>query len=74
MVEPVQARVTGAGDLSELAERGAVAFDALGWPQGEGIVQLEVQDDMSLPLLVLWPAGAPSPAVRRLRAGMTTVA
>lgn len=73
-VEPVQARVTGAGDHTELAERGAVALTPVGWPAGKGIVELPVEDDISLPLLVLWPAGAPSPAVRRLRAGMTTVA
>ncbi len=48
VVEPVQARVTGAGDLSELAERGAVALTPVGWPQGEGSVQLDVLDEMSL--------------------------
>jgi hypothetical protein len=27
---------------------------------------------VTLPLVVLWPAGLPSPAVRRLREGMAT--
>ena len=33
---------------------------------------MTIEDDISLPLLVLWPAGLPSPAVHRLRAGMGT--
>jgi DNA-binding transcriptional LysR family regulator len=71
-VEPVQAHVTGATDLSELARSDAVALMPEGWPDHDGIVQLPVEDDLSLPLLVLWPAGAPSPAVRRVREAMST--
>jgi hypothetical protein len=43
-----------------------------GWPEHDGIVQLTVEDDVSLPLLVLWPAGAPAPAARRVRERMST--
>jgi len=71
-VEPVQAHVTGATDLSELARSDAVALMPDGWPEHDGIVQLTVEDDVSLPLLVLWPVGAPSPAVRRVRERMST--
>jgi hypothetical protein len=73
-VSPVQARVTGATDLAELARSDAVALMPEGWPQHDGIVQLPVAEDVSLPLLVLWPAGAPSAAVRRVREGMSTPA
>jgi DNA-binding transcriptional LysR family regulator len=72
-VQPVQSRVTGAAGLSELAGSGAVALVPAGWPRGEGIVQLPLEDEVSLPLLVLWPAGAPPPAVHRVRAGMSTL-
>jgi DNA-binding transcriptional LysR family regulator len=71
-VEPVQAHVTGATDLSELARSDAVALMPDGWPEHDGIVQLTVEDDVSLPLLVLWSVGAPSPAVRRVRERMST--
>jgi DNA-binding transcriptional LysR family regulator len=71
-VEPVQARVTGATESSDLADMSAVALMPAGWPGGAGIVQLTIEDDVSLPLLVLWPAGVPSPAVRRVRARMST--
>jgi hypothetical protein len=42
-----------------------------GWLPGEENVVLALADDVSLPLLALWAAGAPSPAVQRLREGMT---
>ena len=42
------------------------------WPAGEGVVRVPVADEVTLPLLVLWPAGAPTAAVARLRAGMAT--
>ena len=71
-VQPVQARVTGAAELSELVEYGAVALVPAGSPRGGDIVQLPVEDDVSLPLLVLWLAGYPSPAVDRIRAGMSS--
>jgi DNA-binding transcriptional LysR family regulator len=70
-VEPVESRVTGSIALSELAERDAVALMPVGYPPIEGIAQVPLADDVTLPLLVLWPTGAPSPAVRRVRDGMT---
>jgi DNA-binding transcriptional LysR family regulator len=71
-VEPVEARVTGAQRLTELAERRAVALVPAGWPPTEGVVEVPVDDEMTLPLVALWPAGVPSPAVARVRAGMST--
>jgi DNA-binding transcriptional LysR family regulator len=73
-VEPVEARVTGDPALPELAELGAVALAPEGWRPTPGVVQLAVDDDVSLPLTVLWPAGAPSAAVQRVRAGMASAA
>jgi DNA-binding transcriptional LysR family regulator len=73
-VEPVEARVTGDPMLPELAELGAVALAPVGWRPTPEVVQLAVEDDVSLPLTVLWPAGAPSAAVRRVRAGMASPA
>ena len=73
-VEPVEARVTGATGFPDLLETGAVALVPAGSPAGDGIVEVPLEDDVSLPLLVLWLAGPLSPAVRRLRAGMSTAA
>jgi hypothetical protein len=70
-VEPVEARVTGGGAPAELADADAVALVPAGWPQGEH-ARVAIDDDVSLPLLVLWSAGLPPPAVARLRAGMGT--
>jgi DNA-binding transcriptional LysR family regulator len=70
-VEPVEAHVTGYGP-PELTEADAVSVVPLGWPAGRRNVQVSIEDDISLPLVVLWAAGAPSPAVRRLRAGMAS--
>jgi hypothetical protein len=71
-VDLVEARVTGATQPPELAETGAVAIVPSGWPSAEGSVRVEIQDDVSLPLLVLWPAGVPSPAAHRLRDRMSS--
>jgi DNA-binding transcriptional LysR family regulator len=71
-VEPVESHITGAGDPPDLTETGAVALMPAGWPAGEDNARMTIEDDISLPLLVLWPAGLPSPAVKRLRAGMGT--
>lgn len=73
-VEPVEARVTGDPGLSELAGAGAVALRPADIPPPDGIVQVALADDVSLPLVVLWPAGAPSAAVRRVRDAMSTSA
>lgn len=70
-VEPVEARVTGDPTLSELIELGAVALVPAGRPATAGIAQLGVSDDVTLPLLVLWPIGRASAAVRRTRERMS---
>jgi DNA-binding transcriptional LysR family regulator len=69
-VEPVEARVTGSATLGELVELGAVALVPAGWPPAEGIAQLAISDEITLPLVVLWPIGRASAAVRRTREGM----
>ena len=69
-VRPVRSPVTGASEPPDLAELGAVALVPAGWPPGPANVRVSLADDVSLPLLLLWPAGLPSPAVQRLRAGM----
>jgi hypothetical protein len=43
-----------------------------GWPSAEGIAQVPLEEDVTLPLLVLWPAGMLSRAVERVRAEMTS--
>jgi DNA-binding transcriptional LysR family regulator len=70
-VESVESRVTGSTGLAELAERDAVALMPAGWPPADDVAQVALADDVTLPLLVLWPTGAPSAAVRRVREGMT---
>jgi DNA-binding transcriptional LysR family regulator len=70
-VDLVEARVTGAAGLPELTEVGAVALVPEGWPRGEGVAELALADEVTLPLLVLWPTGAPAPAVQRVREGMS---
>jgi hypothetical protein len=69
----VQSRVTGAAHSSELVALGAVALMPAGAPAGDGTVTVAIDDDISLPLLVLWPAGIASPALRRVREGMSTL-
>jgi DNA-binding transcriptional LysR family regulator len=70
-VDPVEARVTGSPSLTELTDRDAVALIPAGWPPFEGVVQVPLAEEVTLPLLVLWAVGAPSAAVRRVREGMT---
>ncbi len=67
-VTPVQARVTGGVIASELADTDTVALLPEGWPPTEGITQLTLTDDLTLPLLILWPAGTCPPVVDRIRA------
>jgi hypothetical protein len=70
-VEPVESRITGSIGLTELAERDAVALMPVGYPPFRGIVQVPLAEEVTLPLLVLWPTGAPSAAVRRVRESMS---
>lgn len=72
LVTPVEARVTGAVALTDVPETGAVALMPEGWPPTEGVVQVPLADDVLLPLLVLWQAGLPSAAVRRIRERMVS--
>ncbi|MGH3669930.1 MAG: LysR substrate-binding domain-containing protein [Pseudonocardiaceae bacterium] len=73
-VETVQARVTGAAYAAELSGLGAVALMPAGWPPGEGVAGIPLEDDVALPLLMLWRAGIPTPAAERVRAGMASSA
>jgi DNA-binding transcriptional LysR family regulator len=73
-VEPVQARVLGGEQPLDLTGTGTVALMPAGWPTGEHNVRLPIDDEISLPLLVLWPAGRPPPAVERLRQAIATTA
>ena len=59
-------RVTGGTDMPELRETAAVALVPAGWPRLNGTVELTIEDEMSLPLLVLDLAGAKSQGVRRV--------
>jgi DNA-binding transcriptional LysR family regulator len=71
-VEPVESPVTGGGEPPDLDETGALALMPAGWPTGEHNARVTIEDDISLPLLLLWPGGVPPPAVYRLREGMGT--
>jgi DNA-binding transcriptional LysR family regulator len=73
-VEPVEARVTGATSLDELVATGGVMLRATGSAPAPGMVELPLDDDVTLPLVVLWRAGAPSAAVRRVRTAMSSSA
>jgi DNA-binding transcriptional LysR family regulator len=68
-VEPVEARVLG---LATLDPPDAVAIMAAGAIAADDTVDLEVADGLTLPLVVLWPAGTPTAAVVRIRAAMTS--
>ncbi|CAA9536553.1 MAG: hypothetical protein AVDCRST_MAG85-4178 [uncultured Solirubrobacteraceae bacterium] len=71
-VEVVESPVTGGGQPPALEEWGAVALVPAAWPAGSANVRLQVDDDVSLPLVLLWTMGLPSPAVQRLRSRMGT--
>jgi DNA-binding transcriptional LysR family regulator len=71
-VEPMQARITGRFSLAELRETDGVALVPAGWPATDGVVELAIEDDITLPLLLLWPAGPRSPAVRQILGAMST--
>jgi DNA-binding transcriptional LysR family regulator len=71
-VEPVQARIVGGGQPPDLASTDAIALLPAGWPAGEHNLRLPIADEITLPLLLLWPAGLPPPAVERIRGAMST--
>ncbi|WUI04137.1 LysR family transcriptional regulator [Spirillospora sp. NBC_00431] len=68
-VEPVRAQVTGVSTLPDLEELGAVALMPARWPHIDGITQIPLEDDVSLPLVML-THGKPTQAVSRIRSGM----
>lgn len=73
-VEAVVSRFTGAGAPSELADLEAVTLVPAGLPPDEGTVEvaIEAEEEVTLPLLVIWPVGPEPAAVRRVRAAMTS--
>jgi DNA-binding transcriptional LysR family regulator len=71
-VEPVEARITGTHRMTEVAERRVVALLPEGWPADDGVAEVALADALTLPLVVQWPAGLPSPAVARLRAALSS--
>jgi hypothetical protein len=69
-VEPVESRVTGTHGLADLEEQGAVALVPEGWPPRPGVRFVALEEDVTIPLLILWAAGAQPAAVTRLRAAL----
>jgi DNA-binding transcriptional LysR family regulator len=65
-LELVESRITGGPALTELVAYDAVALVPEGFPLRDDVVQVALEDHVTLPLLVLWPAGAPPAAVRRV--------
>ncbi len=64
---PVEASVTGTGViLSELVPENAVYVMPEGTAVPPDVVSLPIEGGLTLPLFVLWPAGRPSPAARRV--------
>lgn len=70
-VEVVLARVTGGGGPPSLAEHDAVVLLPIGWPTGREVVEVPLAGEVQLPLLLIWPIGAPPPVVEHLRRGMS---
>jgi DNA-binding transcriptional LysR family regulator len=71
-VHPVQSVVLGGGEPPHLLAQRAVALLPEGWPVGGEAVVVPLAEAVDLPLLVLWLAGAPSPAVARVREGLAS--
>jgi len=71
-VEPVQARIMGGEEPPDLGDRQAIALLPEGWPVGDRAVMVPLADPVDLPLFVLWLAGAPSPAVARVRSALSS--
>lgn len=73
-VEPVESRVVGTQRMDELLEHEAVAVLPAGWPPTDGVVLVDIEDNVTLPLVVLWAAGAPPAAVDRIRKNLARTA
>jgi DNA-binding transcriptional LysR family regulator len=70
-VTPIEAHVTGgAALLAELDRQDAIAIMPIGTATPDGVISIPIQD-FTLPLHLLWPAGRPSDAIRRLREAMS---
>jgi hypothetical protein len=70
-VDPIESRVTGETAPAELIENDAVAMNSSGVLFPDGIVELELAEAVTFPLVVLWAAGAVPPAVAKLRAALS---
>lgn len=69
-VVTAEARITGGAALpSQLVSHNAVAMVPIGTPTPPDVVAIKLQT-VTVPLLLLWSAGLPSPAVARLRQTM----
>ena len=70
-VVPTEARITGGAALpSQLASHDAIAIVPVGTATPPDVATVALDDDIAMPLLLLWSAGLPSPAVARLRQTM----
>jgi DNA-binding transcriptional LysR family regulator len=69
-VELVESRVTGGRAMPDVVDLGAIALTPRGSGGGDGTVVVELADDVTLPLRVLWLRGRLVPAVDRLRAAL----
>lgn len=69
-VVPVESKVTGGGGAPELAAADAVAIVPVGTYSGVDIARVPIVDDLTVPLLLIWPSGLPHAAVTRLQAGL----
>lgn len=69
VVHPIMSSTSGmASALSDLPQLDAIAIAPGGWQSAGHIVELHLAEDFDLPLFVIWASGAPSSAVKRLRA------
>jgi DNA-binding transcriptional LysR family regulator len=69
-VTPIEAHITGGAELlTELGSQNAIAVMPTGTPTPPDVVSIPVED-LTMPLLILWPAGLPPRPVERLRESM----
>ena len=71
-VEIIPTRVWGmATALTDLPDLAAVALLSPNWPHDDRVVELRLADNLVLPLIMVWAAGATPASVNRIRAAMT---
>lgn len=73
-VTPVEAAVTGGGGPLGEVDAGTVALLPAGWPTGARFVEVPLDEVITLPLFLLWPAGVRTAVAERLRANMAAAA